>query len=500
MFIGKNYQLKAGLYLILFMAVLLSCYSLWNYHNSSAAAWSNHMPGPNFHPNAGQVDGRHFTAPDRLRGPGPAGGEMNSSKSASPLCSYAAVFLGLFFAAYYWLIRKNVKLPPEHIKIIIWTLLGLGFFFRLAVAPWVDGFSSDINLFKNWATAAAQSLSEFYSHSSCDYPPFYIYILYLIGKITSVSAVGAYFNLLIKLPSMLADVVSAYLIYKLAAKYLAAEISLLVSAFYIFNPAVMINSTFWGQVDSFFTMLLVLALLMLSSRRIWLSAVFFTTAVLMKPQGIIFLPVFFFELVRLKKVKGFLVAAASALSTALVIILPFSLYQGPLWIFNLYSRTVGEYPYASVNAYNFFSLIGANYKPDTAKLLIFSYHAWGMMFIVLITAFSWLIYIKGHDAKFASMAALLQIAGVFTFSTSMHERYLFPAAALALLAFIYLKDKRILWLAAGFSLTIFINTDAVLYGTLSSSIIMTVTALLNVIFFIYLAKVAWDCATLSHLP
>ncbi|UUZ79754.1 hypothetical protein LJK88_32410 [Paenibacillus sp. P26] len=93
---------------------------------------------------------------------------------------------------------------------------------------------------------------------------------------------------------------------------------------------------------------------------------------------------------------------------------------------------------------------------------------------------------------------LLLIAGVFTFSSGMHERYLFPAAALSLMAFINLKDQRLLWLSAGFSAAIFMNTYFILYGATnggaSYSFPLFLTSLLNVVFFIYLAKVIWDIA------
>ncbi|WP_003541515.1 hypothetical protein [Desulfotomaculum nigrificans] len=133
------------------------------------------------------------------------------------------------------------------------TLLVLGLLLRIAAAPWIKGHPFDVSLFKNWAISAAGDLTGFYVNGSGDYPPFYIYILFIAGKVASIPALSQYFTLLIKLPSILADVTTAYLLYKLAIKYLSLETGLLVSAFYAFNPAVFINSTFWGQVDSFFT-------------------------------------------------------------------------------------------------------------------------------------------------------------------------------------------------------------------------------------------------------
>jgi len=131
------------------------------------------------------------------------------------------------------------------------------------------------------------------SSRSSDYPPLYMYILFLTGKIAGVPAMNPYFTLLLKLPSIVADITTSYLIYRLAGKYLSLEISVLLSAFYIFNPAVFINSTFWGQVDSFFTFIVVSAVFMLSEKKTGLSSALFAAAVMMKPQGIIFLPVLF---------------------------------------------------------------------------------------------------------------------------------------------------------------------------------------------------------------
>ena len=168
-------------------------------------------------------------------------------------------------------------------------------------------------------------------------------------------------------------------------------------------------------------LMIVISIYLVTKNKIVPSSIAFAASILMKPQGIIFLPVLFYELVRQKSVKKFIIAAVSAVVTAIIIILPFSISQGsPLWIFNLYKSTISEYPYGSVNAFNFFGLIGGNYNSSAA------YNVIGFAFIVITSLVSWLFYIKRDDVKFAPAVALLQIAGVFTFSNGMHERYLFP--------------------------------------------------------------------------
>lgn len=71
-----------------------------------------------------------------------------------------------------------------------------------------------------------------------------------------------------------------------------------------------------------------------------------------------------------------------------------------MWIIDLFLFIIGEYLYVFVNVYNFFSLIGVNYKDSFVMLLFFSYYMWGFIFIVVIIVFLWFIYIKGCSFKY----------------------------------------------------------------------------------------------------
>lgn len=408
---------------------------------------------------------------------------------------YSIIFILSAVSLFIMAVKGKIKDFEINEKFLIPVLIGIALFLRLFIAVLLPSFSSDLSLFKDWATSASSNLVKVYSNSrNADYPPLYMYVLAFIGKIGNTSAFSSYYNLLLKLPSIFADIITSILIYKLAGKHLSKNISIILAAFYLFNPAVLVNSSVWGQVDSFFTMILVLGVYMLAEGRVGISGIFFTAAVLMKPQGIIFLPILFFELVRLKSVKEFVKTVFISLVTAGLIALPFMLTNGVTWIFKLYSGTVGEYPYASVNAFNFFSLIGKNYAKDTGTILGISYHNLGMAAIVLVTILTFAIYIKGNNKKFAPAVAFIEISGVFTFASSMHERYLFPAVALSILAYIYLKDKRILALIIGFSITVFSNTYYVLLqsGRSGNSPVAMVISALNILLFVYSTKVLID--------
>lgn len=520
----KKYIVNISLIVILFASGFFAVYSIVNYKSSGNNTGSfGNMQGSGGGPQSGgnkqgidnQQSGDVPQMPDNqqnstwqqggnmMQGGSQQGGKqqnggggqsnrsfgVSDSSYALPLTIYSAIFFIVCASVFYLAKTKKIKFNFDNEKIMMFILIAVGLLLRLGFSTKLDGHN-DLNLFKSWASTAANALTSVYSGGrGADYPPFYIYILAIIGKLATISPFSNYYVVLLKLPAMIADVVTAVLIYKISKKNFNGIISFLLAAFYMFNPAIFIDSTFWGQVDSFFTLMIVISIYLVTKNKIVPSSIAFAASILMKPQGIIFLPVLFYELVRQKNIKKFIIAAVSAVATAIIIILPFSISQGnPLWIFNLYTSTIGEYPYGSVNAFNFFGLIGGNYNSSTA------YNVIGFAFIVITSLVSWLFYIKRNDVKFAPAAALLQIAGVFTFSNGMHERYLFPAVALAILAYVYLKDKRIAIIAIGFSITNFVNITSVLFNTSTSlfNALLQVFSIVNIGLTIFLVKVLYD--------
>lgn len=534
----KKHAVKISISIMIFILTVLSTYSIISYKGSNTSEnnrigtqFNGQMPaggGPNNSdsnqpsnmqgqnspnqqaPNFNQGSD-NFSAPQNKDGqrkdnerPNGFGMQQGSSPSSSTKYSpifiaYSIIFFIIFIVVFLLIRYKKTKISNESKGIIIAGLIIIGLLLRIYSGLLIDGHPFDIKIYQNWAASAANNLLKVYDgNSSVDYPPVYLYVLFVVGKIASVSTLSTYYPLLLKLPSIAADVLSAYFIYKVGKKHLSIENSLLLAAFYAFNPAVLINSTIWGQADSLFALFIILAMYYVSEDKLAKAAIFFAISVLMKPQGIIFLPLLLFVLIKKKSLKSFIQSAAAGILTAIIILLPFSVSKGFTWIFNLYIKEVGEYPYASNNAFNFYTLIGANHVKDSQTLFIFSYHTWGMLFIVLVTLLSGIIYIKSKDKSAIFIAALVQTVGVFNFSVGMHERYMFAAPILAVLAYVYSKDKRILALSVIFSIIVYLNTHIVLFEQFKGNNYMTNTfmvislSLLNVLSFIYLIKIAVD--------
>ncbi|NTV88857.1 MAG: DUF2029 domain-containing protein [Clostridiales bacterium] len=384
--------------------------------------------------------------------------------------------------------------------------LGFALLVRLFSCTIITGWPNDIVANKSWALSAGKNLLNFYNAGWCDYPPFFIYVLMIIGRLMAAPSLSAYSTLLIKLPSMLADMVSAYMIYQFALSGLGLKkngrLAALSACFaYAVHPMVFLDSTIWGQVDSFFTMIILAALVLLIKKNVTFAAVLFSVAVLMKPQGIFFLPVLLFELIKLRSVRNFLKAAAGGFITAFIIVFPFAVKMGPLWIFELYLGTASEYTATAMNAFNFFTLAGANFVDGSTIPLLFSYTTWGLIFTLIVVLLAAYLHIKSKSSFAPIFSAILLNSGAFIFSTKMHERYMYPVIALSLLLSVLTMDKRIFLLFSGFSITVFANVHVLFVRMLATDVpsahlmgdaiypVIAAFSILNIALFAYLVKV-----------
>ena len=330
------------------------------------------------------------------------------------------VFVAVIFALIFKWVRMNDSDKSDIAKgtggrrelrlerfLIILTAVAL----RVAFAGATKGFQVDVNCFKTWASWAAEDFPGLYSRGAdafLDYPPGYMYILFFIGKIRELFSIpyeSAVFTFLIKLPAIAADIISGILLYKIARNNGFSERKrLFIMSVYLFNPAVYFVSTIWGQIDSILALLAMVAAIYLANGKYELSAVFFALGVLVKPQGIIFLPALFFEclialLANWRIINRLLVAVACFVGTFALAIIPFSFGKHPLWIVDLYSNTLESYSYASMNAFNFHALLGNNMSSDSTLLLNLKTSTWGYIFIVIFTILSGVVILQYRRFK-----------------------------------------------------------------------------------------------------
>ncbi|MFC7748857.1 phospholipid carrier-dependent glycosyltransferase [Paenibacillus thermoaerophilus] len=362
------------------------------------------------------------------------------------------------------------------------TLVG-AFVMRVWLSLSVEGHPADISTFKAWAIhAATVGIPHFYDDARflggdffADYPPGYLYVLYAIGKIARAADLGAGSNgflLLMKLPALLADLATAWLLYRWGRERVGAAASWAIAALYAFNPAVLLNGAVWGQVDSVFALFVAAAVYALGSGRIVAAFVVYAVAVLIKPQALIFAPVLLLSLAENFRLwKRYALGAGAGAAVFALLSLPFSPGKPWDWMIQLYTATLASYPYATLNAFNLMALTGGNWAPLDQPWMGLTYGAWGMILIVATVALAAWFWLRGKPGAKdkGELIAVLILACVFVLTSKMHERYLFPALVLASIAFIRLRDWRILGLYAAFSVAHFLNTGYVLGENLNRS-------------------------------
>ena len=118
---------------------------------------------------------------------------------------------------------------------------------RLIGAIAYKGYEVDVNCFLAWADMIFENgIGKFYSLDAfTDYPPGYMYILFVIGGIRSVFHIVQTSTLsivLTKLPAILSDMAIGYLVYKIASKRMKETGAALLAGIFLFTPVIFVDS------------------------------------------------------------------------------------------------------------------------------------------------------------------------------------------------------------------------------------------------------------------
>ena len=450
------------------------------------------------------------------------------------------VFIAVFYIVVFLLclsffeqVRK-IKYTTTDTIVFFCVLFG-ALLFRLMFSRTIIGHETDINCFRAWSVRlASDGMKNFYSPDYfCDYPPLYMIVLYILGKIRALFEMSyeTSFVTLIKLPAMLADLGIGALIYFKGRKTLGNKAATALSFLYLVSPALILNSTLWGQIDAIFALVIGASfLLMYKEKYIW-AALLYTVSMLIKPQAFIFAPVYlavyFFDvndstlespkdiLNKLAKIdwKRILICIGIGIATIFVVCLPFTNNFNFMWVIEKYKNTLSSYNYATVNAFNIFALFGYNWKDISSKFLFIPVSVWSYIIILLTVAGSFVFYFmagvsnkkvkpnkkssdysndyeKSIDKTKIFYMGYLIVATMFTLGAKMHERYIFPALILLALCYIYKNDKRFLYLILAQTCTQFLNASEVLRANLAGNIpvdnaVMRIVSLMNIAVYVY---------------
>lgn len=198
------------------------------------------------------------------------------------------------------------------------------------------------------------------------------------------------------------------------------------------NPGIFYNTLLWGQTEGLVAAFVVFSIYFIFKRKLYLSWIMFSIALLFKQSAIIFFP--FLLLVSIKQFDYKKVIMPVLLSFTLfaVCFIPFyphNFLTGSIKF--LINDSQGQQFLSSVNALNFWFLIGKNNISDLNTFIGLNYRLIGMAITGIFYVYILYLAIKTKlDFKKSLILAGFINFAVFLFMTRIHERHLMPTLIL----------------------------------------------------------------------
>jgi Gpi18-like mannosyltransferase len=290
--------------------------------------------------------------------------------------------------------------------------------------------------------------------AAVNYPPLTLYSFFMAEKAFQflphswqfIEVRAAFY----KIPSLLADVMIAWLIWKFAPY--TQKWRLVTMAVFLLNPGLFYNSIWWGQIESWAALWCIAVTFLIARHQTIWAVPLITIALLCKQNAApLILLILIYLWIDRPAIKKLLAVFLLSVSLFWLSYLPL-MKAGDTIIFPFltYINSLAGQPHqhiASANALNWWYLIGLNNQSDTGIRL------WGwIMTFSFLGLVGWLIKINKLDrySQVWIMAAAIFLT-TFIFMTRMHERHIYMSIAMLTILLPYFK-KQMLFLFSLLSL------------------------------------------------
>ncbi|HCM37658.1 MAG: hypothetical protein UV61_C0002G0211 [Candidatus Gottesmanbacteria bacterium GW2011_GWB1_43_11] len=294
-------------------------------------------------------------------------------------------------------------------------------------------YSFDAASFVIWAKYLVNhrlaDLFEFLPAGYTPYPPIYYYVLKVLGK--TIEFFGwwkpdwlAY--LLIKIPVFTADIIVASLVYHFTLKYLSKTDALWATGFYFLHPAIIYNTSVWGQIDSIIIAMGLVSIMLIFQKKIFPGLLFYLLDVLTKLQSLAMLPLILFLAVVETPFKKTLRLLPWIILIGILPFIPVVWVKGFKWTWDYFFTIPNWYAYTSVYTYNLWAPFGFIVTDNSKFLGLVQFKYLGIVLFWLAA-----VLILYPLRKKANRTPLMYMFAAFLlwydfsyFATRIHSRYL----------------------------------------------------------------------------
>ena len=311
----------------------------------------------------------------------------------------------------------------------------------LVVARVTPGFDGDLAYFHLWGSPGfSKDLLHIYDSwrpgTGFTYPPLAIYIFAFLGWLGSLLGLswpspGA--TMLLKTIPVIGVFAGAYLVRDIARRLYGERAGDIRGLLYALSPALLVASSIWGQWDSILVLGILCAVWGGVTGKEWLIFVAIGATLMIKPQMLFATPALVACGFYLGDRKRFFAGVVPAIAAVLAIVAPF--IAGGTWnrCLHVYLGAGSAHAGVSINADNFWvfyplmnHVLDGRWSLGACNML--GAAAWVIITVVVLWKLRqrrtwqsglWALFISAHAA--------------FCMLTSMHERYVVPSAAIAVL-------------------------------------------------------------------
>nr|WP_221378668.1 glycosyltransferase 87 family protein [Actinoplanes polyasparticus] len=323
---------------------------------------------------------------------------------------------------------QTLKKPPPHAEALLIAALVV----IAILARWV-GFhekTTDMRIFFSWYRQLREAggwrgLGTEVGNYNAPFLYLLAFTIYLPGP------------LLLKIKAMwvVFDVVLAFFAYRIVGlRWPGSRLPAAAALIVVLLPTVVLNASFWGQIDAMWAAPALGAVYFLLKDKPWWGVALCGVAVAMKPQGIFILPLLLL-LVLAGKIpwRTLLAAPAAYLALDLPAIL---LGRNPIELLTIYSmdRQARNVPELSLRAPNVFALMPGGPREDTLRTLGYLFAAAVVIGVVYVLIAR---QVELTRERVVLAAALFSILVPFLLP-GMHERYFFLADVLTVVLVMFI--------------------------------------------------------------
>lgn len=384
--------------------------------------------------------------------------------------------------------RLNPAKSSRPILVLEMAILFLSVYFRLFLAI-LSPDGDSVYFMSIIHSLLEEPFAGLYARSGITYPPLFNYTFYLLGRLMQLLGIPIHwsyrsFILFIKLPGICCEFLMAALISRMAITSSGTDSSgdqkpfpgigsrVIALAMILLNPGYIFITSYISQVDAIYSLFMMLTLCLILERRLKTAYFSFAAAILFKFQAVFITPVLIFAIIQQvfwenfswKRFFSHLCAGLSAIACMGISYLPFvydfkkqAFCEGGMFL--NFTSSLESYGYASHNAYNFWTLIGYNFKYSSSKLGPLTCDTWNLIFILLLVAFSSALFAAARKERdILPLLAALLTSGTFCFAVKMMSRYLYPTVILLILGYAVRPTLRRLICALSFSVVFFLGT------------------------------------------